>query len=70
MNKDKFEKATILRKDIEALEVIADEGRKNHWIKVICPKETNWFPSVRFQEELLSWLESKIKEYEKEFESL
>lgn len=69
MNKDKFKKATMLRKDIEALGVIADEGRKN-WIKVICPVETNWFPSVRFQEELLSWIESKIEEYEKEFESL
>ena len=70
MDRAKFEIAVNLRRDIKAIQTIVSEGRKRHWVKVICPVELNWIPSERFQRELISWLESKIIEYENEFESL
>jgi hypothetical protein len=70
MDRKSFERAAKLRKDINALQKIIEEGRKMHWIKVICPVQIDWFPSEKFQNELLSWIESKVEEYEKEFESL
>lgn len=63
-------KANELIKDIENINKILNDDKKQRWTKVISADHQELFYSVRFQKELAEWLELKLKEYQKEFDEL
>lgn len=70
MKKETLQKAKTLENDINIIGKILAESEQKHWIKIITPRDVEWFHSTRFQEELVQWLRDKKQEYEQEFEKL
>ena len=70
MTREVLNKANDLNQDIENIKKVLAEKEEQKWIRVISPKRTELFYSMRFQKELAEWLEQKKEEYQKELESL
>ena len=72
MTIDMLQQAETLYGDIKSMKGVIDEyENQNHWISISTPihRDGAYF-SIRFQSELIEWLNSKKQEYQKEFDSL
>ena len=71
MKIETFERATELQNNIKSLNKLIEEKEKeHHWMKLITPRYTDEYFSLDFQESLLEFAKTKLKEYEKEFNEL
>lgn len=70
MNRETLEKGNELQKDIDNITGILKDHNKHKWIRVISPDNKDIYYSVRFQNDLGEWLETKRKEYQEELDRL
>lgn len=71
MTKEVYNKAERLQNDIKFITSQLRINKKNrYWITIATPYMTEACGSKKFQEELVEWLEQKLKEYQKEFDEL
>lgn len=71
MTKEVYNKAERLQNDIELITIQLRKNKENrYWITIATPYMKEARGSEKFQEELVEWLEQKLKEYQKEFDEL
>lgn len=71
MTKEVYQKARQLNDDIYILNSCLREVKKeHHWITICTPDKKEVDISCKLQDELVTWMEQKKEEYQKEFDEL
>ncbi len=71
MTKEIYQKARQLNDDIYILNSCLREVKeRHHWITICTPNKKEIDISCRLQDELVTWVEQKKEEYQKEFDEL